>query len=228
MSDRKEDRQYTWYVCGKCKHENYRLKTEDSDDCTECGAVMAPPTGIVANYLLNGDMEDWTAGSPDSWTLSGAGATVAQETTIIKAGTYSAKLTRVGTDCYLYQQIHATEGVNWWKGGTYEFGAWVYCTTADVASIVVYDGVDTTQSDLHGGTGWEYLHIAHKVSLSATEVTIRLQIEDTNASAYFDEICQKQAIDGGEQIELRQWDKRERGVDDIPNEIKLDLNNPNG
>jgi len=46
MADRKEDRKYAWYVCGKCKHEIYRLKgEEDIVPCNECGAVYKAASG---------------------------------------------------------------------------------------------------------------------------------------------------------------------------------------
>ena len=48
-SDRNEDRKYVWYVCGKCKHENYRLKTDEEDNCSECGAVMTGTTSSTSN-----------------------------------------------------------------------------------------------------------------------------------------------------------------------------------
>lgn len=50
MSDRKENRRYAWYVCGKCKHEIYRLKDEDDIvPCDECGAVYEGTTSSTSN-----------------------------------------------------------------------------------------------------------------------------------------------------------------------------------
>jgi len=38
MTDRKEDRKYQFYVCGRCKHEIYHIKGEQRDiPCPECG-----------------------------------------------------------------------------------------------------------------------------------------------------------------------------------------------
>lgn len=231
-ADRKEDRKYVWYVCGKCKHENFRLKTEEEDDCSECGAIHEAPDGEIGAYVTNGDMEDWTSGiasAPDSWTLSGAGASVARESTIIKAGTYSAKLTRSAADCYLYQSVHATLGINYWRGKTLKVGVWVYATVADRARLLVDDGVDTTDSDYHsGGSGWEYLSVVHTVDSSATELTLQLQINDGDTSAYFDQVCQSGAKVGGAETSIRQWQHGTREASDVPDEIKLDLANPNG
>ncbi len=49
MTDRKTDRKYVWYTCGKCKHENYRLKSDEADDCSECGSVMSGTTSSTTN-----------------------------------------------------------------------------------------------------------------------------------------------------------------------------------
>jgi len=64
------------------------------------------------NILYNGDFEDWAAGasaSPDAWTAEGDSIAVAAETTTKKLGTYSAKITRSGTNCDLYQYAHGDE-----------------------------------------------------------------------------------------------------------------------
>ena len=63
MTDRNSDRKYTFFVCGKCKHENYRLKSEEEEDCSECGAVMEGTTSDHANTttgkaIHGGDQHD--------------------------------------------------------------------------------------------------------------------------------------------------------------------------
>jgi hypothetical protein len=57
MTDNKNDRKYAWYVCGKCKHEIYRLKNEDDDDCNECGAVMSGTTSSTTNSTTAGAID---------------------------------------------------------------------------------------------------------------------------------------------------------------------------
>jgi len=55
MTDRNVDRQYAWYVCGKCKHEIYRLKSEENIiPCNECGAVMSGTTSSTTNTTIGG------------------------------------------------------------------------------------------------------------------------------------------------------------------------------
>jgi D-tyrosyl-tRNA(Tyr) deacylase len=51
-------------------------------------------------------METWTNPTTlTSWPIAGAGASLAQETTIKKSGTYSAKLTRAGTNCNIHEDL---------------------------------------------------------------------------------------------------------------------------
>ena len=62
--------------------------------------IKISPENQVGDW---GNMEDWAAGdavAPTGWTLTGASAAVAKEATIIKQGTFSAKVTRSGTDCF--------------------------------------------------------------------------------------------------------------------------------
>jgi hypothetical protein len=150
------------------------------------------PDGSVnpTNLLSNGDFEVWTAGTsaaPDGWTLAGAAATVAQEATIIKLGTYSTKVTRVGNDCTIKQSIHTIKGINYWKGRTVTFGCWVYATVADRGFIQIFDGVGTTNSSKHtGDSTWQLLTVTRTIDSSATELTPYCYIVDGNTSAYFD------------------------------------------
>jgi hypothetical protein len=142
------------------------------------------------NLLSNGDFECWSAGTdeaPDGWTLTGSGASVAKETTIIKMGSASAKVTRAGYNCSLNQAIHAVKGIEYWKGRTIILGVWVYATVADRARIYIGDGVGASVSTSHsGGSGWEFLTITRTISSSATEVKIFCQVVTGDTSAYFD------------------------------------------
>lgn len=98
--------------------------------------------------ITNGRMELWTAGTsaaPDGWTLAGAGASVAQEATIKYADTYSAKITRAGTDCTLTQDLFTLTSGGC-VGKTYTFRAKVYATAASRVRLFSNDGTTTTHS----------------------------------------------------------------------------------
>jgi len=158
-------------------------------------------TGILAqqsgkenptNLLSNGDFENWSAGTavaPDGWLIYGASSTVAREATIIKLGTYSAKVTRVGEDCGLYQTIQISKGITYWKGRTITYGCWVYATVANRVRIQLSDNVQTISSSYHtGNSTWQFLTATMIVgtSGSVTNIALICEIDTGNTSAYFD------------------------------------------
>ena len=144
------------------------------------------------NVLTNPSFETWSGGvnaAPDGWTLAGAGAAVAREGTIIKVGTYSAKLTRNGSDCYLYNSDYANFaglGTAYWKGRTITLGCWVYSSGVRQVYIDIYDGITETISSHSVATGWEYLTVTKTISTSATRVEFLLGINTADTTAYFD------------------------------------------
>ncbi len=147
------------------------------------------------NYCVNPSFEIWGAGTsaaPTGWTLTGAGATVAKNTTAgqFKVGAASAALTRAGTDCYLAQSpdTFADFGpVGWWQGKTVGLGCWVRATVASRARLAINDGVGTTYSAYHtGGSALEWLSVARKIDGSATKVEIRLVVDTGDTTAQFD------------------------------------------
>ena len=143
------------------------------------------------NLLSNGDFENWSAGTsvaPDGWLIYGASSTVAREASTIKLGTYSAKLTRVGNDCVLYQiNIHVPKGITYWKDRKITYACWVYATVASRARLLLYDGVQSVYSSYHtGDSTWQWLTVTITVNASATEITPQNQVDTGNTSAYFD------------------------------------------
>jgi phage-related protein len=139
------------------------------------------------NLLEWGNMEDWDAGdaaAPSEHTLAGASATVAKESTIVKQGSYSAKVTRVGADATLY---HDFPDFADYKGRRVTFGCWVYATVADRARIAIDDGVDDSESSYHtGASAWEFLTVTRDIDVSATQVRVEMQVNTGNTAAYFD------------------------------------------
>lgn len=177
------------------RHASDTTLIDGGDIYTNSITVSKLGTGIFGSGQLfdNGNFEDWfvgTTSAPDGWTKSGADSTVAREGTTIKIGTYSAKLTRVGTDCYLNQAIHADKGIAYWQGKTVTFSAWVYATVADRARLVIYDAgspTNYTNSSFHtGGSTWQLLTVTRTINADATSVNCWLQIVTDNTSAYFD------------------------------------------
>jgi hypothetical protein len=140
------------------------------------------------NYAYNGNFERWGAGAsavPTGWTLAGAGASVARDATNKKVGSYSAALTRAGTNCTLTQDVDliAEHGpVGWWQGRRVTLGAWVRATVASQARLQLNDGVGTTSGADHtGGGAWEWLTVTRTLDAAATRVrpTFQVRVDGT-------------------------------------------------
>jgi hypothetical protein len=155
----------------------------------DTGKLNQYPIGSInpTNLLTNGDFEVWSAGAsaaPDGWTVSGG--SVAREGTIKKISTYSVKLTNTGN--YLYQDVHAGKGIEYFKGRTLTLGVWVYASVGSRVQVAVNDGVGASSSSFHtGDSTWQFLSVIHSVNSSATQVRCILYMPDgTSISAYFD------------------------------------------
>ena len=144
------------------------------------------------NLLKNGDMESWSAGTssaPDGWVLSGAGASVAREATTVKRGTYSAALTRAGTDCALRVNTAHVQagGTSYIDGREFTLGFWVWASVASRARIGIGDGVSTTYGSYHsGGSAWEWLTVTKTMDAASTELVVLLAVDTGDTSGYFD------------------------------------------
>jgi hypothetical protein len=147
------------------------------------------------SYSFNMSGRLWGAGTalaPSCWTLTGAGATVAKNTTAaqIRAAPAGAAVTRVGTDCRLTQNISSMVGwadLTAWKGKTVTFGRWVYATAATRARISIFDGVTRTSSAYHsGGSTPEFLTVTQMIDVTApTQVTLECDVDTGNTTSVF-------------------------------------------
>lgn len=130
---------------------------------------------------------------PTGWILAGTGATVSREEGIINGGTYSAKLTRNGANCYIYQDIQNAGGHNlaYWKGRTVTASVKCYATVASRVRIAMRSvaGVDEAYSSYHTGVaGWQTLTLTFTVSSSATDLILFAQVITGDTTAYFDDV----------------------------------------
>lgn len=139
------------------------------------------------NLLEWSTMEDWVSGTtsaPTEHTLSGTGATIARESTIVKRGTYSAGVTRVGNDATLYHDLTSYAS---YLGRKMTFGCWVYATVASRARISINDGSTTTNSSYHtGDSTWQFLTVTADMSTTATRIRCGMEVNTGNTTAYFD------------------------------------------
>lgn len=124
--------------------------------------------------VSNSGMDTWTAGpaaAPDGWTATDCD--VARERTIVKNGSYSAKVTaRANKKGVLY---HTLKFDKYYKGQRLTFGAWVYApsTNSGAQKISVADGAGGTSSlAIPKDDKWHFVCISHIVSPAATSLTI--------------------------------------------------------
>lgn len=150
----------------------------------------ATPSWNSSNNLYNGNFEVWTSGTsvaPDGWTLSGAGSSVAREASIKYIGSYSAKITRAGTNTILLQDISPDLGLTYWKSKQVTIGCWVYATVANQAFLFMQDGVAQVISDAHpGDSTWRFLSCTFTVNSTASTVRLSCAVNNVDGSAYFD------------------------------------------
>jgi hypothetical protein len=158
---------------------------------------LRPIEGPRPTLLVNGSVEKWSGGTtvaPDNWTLGGAGATVARNSTAgqFKIGSYAVDVTRSGTDTNLSQTITTPHvlplhSVGYTQGRVYTLGAWVRATVASRCRVALFDGVAATGSVFHtGGSAFEFLTATRTVSGSATSLGAFLDVLDGNTTCQFD------------------------------------------
>jgi hypothetical protein len=142
--------------------------------------------------ITNADFELWSSGdsvAPNGWGLVGTSAAVAKESSIKHGGSYSAKLTRNGTNCRLRStNLASSAGIANWQGKSVTFRMWVYSTVASRGRVRIYDGVGSTYSSYHtGGSGWEQLTVTRIIDASATCVYVSGELSGGDTSVYFDD-----------------------------------------
>lgn len=158
-------------------------------------AQLLLSSGNYANNLLrNGDFESWSSGTstnvPDNWTLTGSGSQGDRETTTIRYGKASLKITAaLNTATDVAQSISISSTNKPYLQGRYvTFSCLVYSTTASRVFLRLDDGVTTADSWTHsGGSAWEFIHVSLKIDSSATKIESSLEISSgASISAFFD------------------------------------------
>lgn len=136
---------------------------------------------VVGNALNNPTFDLYTtADAPDGWTTD-ANSTGTMQTT----GTYAG-----ARRCYQIVTGASQTGsvsqslveIGRYRGQSISVWAYVFATVASRVRLRVTDGVTTTNSSYHGGTGWERLEVnGFSVGANLTELTASIQV-DTGAS----------------------------------------------
>ncbi len=142
------------------------------------------------NLALNPGFESWSVngagGPPDEWTLSGSGTSAAQESVIVRTGSYSTNLTWTTTSTRYLQQTVAITG-----GSNYSFSFWVLDNDpAGRARVAIrwYDaGGSLTGSSYYGGytsdsPNWQQLTSgSQEAPADAVNAHIEIRMYDVSA-----------------------------------------------
>lgn len=140
---------------------------------------FAGETITSGNVLSNGSFEDWTAGSPDSWTLSGS---VTQGTSPgyydwRDEGVSSAKIVRSGSSISLSQDASTPSDFN---SNTLIFGVRVKSTTNGVVRLRV-DVNSTSYYSSYNVAQQRFQELTLLVNCPATVSTLTVYVLADNA-----------------------------------------------
>ncbi len=170
-----------------------------------------PAVSLAENLLSNAGFEDWAVSSaPDSWTVTGTGATATEETETTTPKNYavmqdgsSTKFSVTTNLSTLLQSVtpsQATEGME------VNFSVWVYCKTASRVSAQI-SGTDVVSTPVngstHNGRGWELLTVSANIDEDGTSFSVGISVTaDTALTCYVDEaIC----VVGQSEDTSREW-----------------------
>lgn len=135
------------------------------------------------NLLQNPGFEDWSDNVPVSWTKE-SGVTLTQESSIIKSGSYSAKILRGASSNGGIEQEAPVSG-----GSAYTFKSWVYDAggTAKAGIIISWYNGDTYLSysgPVYSNTEntWEQIVLSKTAPTSATKALCRIREYTSNDS----------------------------------------------
>ncbi|MGC9336712.1 MAG: carbohydrate binding domain-containing protein [Candidatus Cloacimonadia bacterium] len=147
------------------------------------------------NLVSNPGFENWTAGMPDDWGLSGGSITVEQEATIIHGGSYSAKVTWTTTNTRHLEQVVPVS-----PNTDYTFSAWIYDNDPDGQSRLTLrweeEGGTYISNDYSGYTSdteWQNLTVSATAPANAGQARLRISVYDMSgwdgdATIYADDV----------------------------------------
>ena len=169
----------------KITDHGYRTRAQiDSGDSYEGDERV---TSNLSVELSNGSFENWTAGSPNNWTLSG---TVTQITTAgffdkSDDGSNSARITRSGSNISLSQSVATPSDFN---SETIIFRVRVKSSTngivrlrVDVNSTSYYSSYNIAQQN------FQELSILVKCPATVSALTVVILADNANGTAYIDQ-----------------------------------------
>lgn len=152
--------------------------------------VVWEPDRSFQNILKNGSFEHWTGEEPRvfaGWTREGDGVLIRDSTTV-KVGAWSAKLQNNPASALLLCHSVPPASFGYNEGRVVTFGCHVNTNVSSRARIQIDDGVGSSYSDYHSGSGeWELLTVTRTIASGATKLEFRVGIiTGSSVVAYFD------------------------------------------
>ena len=202
---RREDRSPLATVMGSKRYWLHEFDwIKDASDVT--GVYMS----LNPVFSKNRYMEKWNSYdssgnlTPDHWTLAGASATMARESTIVETGKYSVKVTRSGTNATFIQSVPLlVNGVSGedLRGRTITVVARVLAEEASVARLRINDGSVTSSSYHTGDGGWEELSVTAAISSTAASLSFGVEVNTTNSYIFVDQCYLVETLDDGVRLD---------------------------
>ncbi len=148
------------------------------------------PENLIGDW---GYTEDWAAGTsvaPSGWSMVGTAGSVSRETSIIKYGQYSMKITAGASGVYAAELPYTLPIPNGsfldYQGRTITFGMWVQCSSASKARIYIDDGINKTYSSYHSGGGtFEFLTVTVQIASNNNKMNFGAEVSANGIVAYF-------------------------------------------
>lgn len=193
------DRAFSNAVASSVTYEiNRQFTAQEKEDAIDHACYMAFPdlytkvideTITFGNWLRNGCFDTWTSSAnPDEWAVDTI--TAAEETTVENThrGTSSCKLTRAGSDGFLYTDETLVRDLWDLEEESPTFYAWVKADVASQVRLAILDGTTTTYSSYHSGdSAWRELDVSATIAQYATGVEFRVCVESDNTAVYVDD-----------------------------------------
>jgi len=149
---------------------------------------FAGETITEANSLSNGSFEDWTAGSPNNWTLSGAVTQTTSAGYFDKSddGVSSAKIERSSSDISLSQSMATPSDFN---NNTIIFRVRVKCSSNGVIRLkVLINGITSYYSSYNTAQqNFQELSVFAQCPVTVSSLTVSILADNANGSAYIDQ-----------------------------------------
>lgn len=137
-------------------------------------AVLLSSQWAYAN-VENGEFENWSGSTPDSWSTIDSGISLSESTSIVKSGASSGAVT-VNTTTQGSTDLRQSVSVT--SGQTYDFSVWVYHTEGNMRARLYVNGYQGYSTESTTGE-WQQLSYSYTAS-SNTSIEVGLRFYDVS------------------------------------------------